>query len=399
MTDEELEALLTDLESDRVERKESLSDSAAGKIRQAVCAMANDLPDHRQPGVIFVGEKDSGGGSGLAITDQLLQNLAAMRSDGTILPFPVLIVSKKVLSGRTLAVVEVHPSDSPPVRVDGRVWIRVGPRRATATAEEERRLNEKRRARDLPHDLHPLRHASLRDLDLNLFRTTCLPAAVAPEVLEENNRSLEQQLASLRFVTPETIPVPTVVGMLVLGMTPTHFIPGAYVQFLRLNGTDLADGLVDEKKILGPLPDAIRRLEEVFTANIHMAIDLHSSPLEIRRPDYPMAALQQLARNAIMHRDYDTSHAPVLVYWFADRIEIHNPGGPFGHVTRENFGQPGITDYRNPNLAEAMKSLGFVQRFGVGIRMARKAMLENGNPEIEFDVRPNHVMSTLRRRP
>ena len=48
MTDAELETLMGDLESDRVERKESLSDG--DKVRQAVCAFANDLPGHNAPG-------------------------------------------------------------------------------------------------------------------------------------------------------------------------------------------------------------------------------------------------------------------------------------------------------------------------------------------------------------
>jgi Ni,Fe-hydrogenase III small subunit len=48
----------------------------------------------------------------------------------------------------------------------------------------------------------------------------------------------------------------------------------------------------------------------------------------------------------------------VRVYWFDDRIEIYNPGGPYGAVTVENFGRPGVTDYRNPHLADAIKVLG-----------------------------------------
>jgi cellulose biosynthesis protein BcsQ len=58
------------------------------------------------------------------------------------------------------------------------------------------------------------------------------------------------------------------------------------------------------------------------------------------------------------------------MYWFADRVEILNPGGPYGIVTRENFGRPGVTDYRNPLVAESMKVLGYVQRFGAGIAIA-----------------------------
>jgi ATP-dependent DNA helicase RecG len=97
MTDVELESLLDDLESDRVERKESSSDG--DKIRQAVCAFANDLPGHNQPGLLFVGVNDGGHPTKLAITDQLLQNLASMRGDGNILPFPSLDVQKRTLKG------------------------------------------------------------------------------------------------------------------------------------------------------------------------------------------------------------------------------------------------------------------------------------------------------------
>jgi len=43
--DRELEDLLTELESDRVERKESLANPV--RIREAICAFANDLPNHR----------------------------------------------------------------------------------------------------------------------------------------------------------------------------------------------------------------------------------------------------------------------------------------------------------------------------------------------------------------
>ncbi len=50
MTDAELAEILGDLESDRAERKESLTGDAPKKIRQAICAFANDLPDHRLPG-------------------------------------------------------------------------------------------------------------------------------------------------------------------------------------------------------------------------------------------------------------------------------------------------------------------------------------------------------------
>jgi ATP-dependent DNA helicase RecG len=119
-------------------------------IRKAICAYANDLPGHGKPGVIFVGVKDNGECAHFQITDERLRTLADMRSDGNILPPPLMTVQKQVLRGCELAVVLVSPSDNPPVRYNGRVWIRVGPRLAVATAEEERCLAERRRAGDLP---------------------------------------------------------------------------------------------------------------------------------------------------------------------------------------------------------------------------------------------------------
>ncbi len=58
---------------------------------------------------------------GLVVTDELLINLAAIRSDGHILPQSMMSVAKISLPGNDVAVVEVQPSDLPPVRFKGRV--------------------------------------------------------------------------------------------------------------------------------------------------------------------------------------------------------------------------------------------------------------------------------------
>ena len=98
-----------------------------------------------------------------------------------------------------------------------------------------------------------------------------------------------------------------------------------------------------------------------------------------------------------MHRTYESTNAPVRITWFNDRIEIQNPGGPFGQVTKQNFGKPGVVDYRNPHLAEAMKVLGYVQRFGVGIQLAQESLQKNGNPLAKFTVEDTFVHVEIKR--
>ena len=219
---QELERLMSDLESDRVERKESITERE--KIRQAICAFANDLPAHRAPGYIFIGVGDAGEPVPLPITDQLLLTLSDMRSDGNILPLPYMTVEKVTLKGAPVAVVEVHPSDMPPVRLRGQVWIRVGPRRAIATRQEERVLTERNVAGSRTFDHRPCSEARLDDLLVGSFRSEYLPRVVDAGVIAQNNRSLEEQLASLRFFDLRR-QSPTNAGVLVFGKDPLTSCP------------------------------------------------------------------------------------------------------------------------------------------------------------------------------
>jgi ATP-dependent DNA helicase RecG len=185
--------------------------------------------------------------------------------------------------------------------------------------------------------------------------------------------------------------------LIVLGTDPTMWIPGAYIQFLRIEGGDLSDPIRDEKRLDGTLIDVLRQLDELLRLNITSSVDIAGADRERRHSDFPLAALQQLVRNAVMHRDYEVSTAPTRITWYSDRIEITNPGGPYGSVTPENFGRPGITDYRNPAIAEAMRALGYVQRFGAGLAIANRTLADNGNPPPVFDVTPSYVNVTVQR--
>ena len=225
-SDAELLELLADVESDKVEQKRSFKDEAE-KARQAVCAFANDLPNHNQAGVLFIGAEDNGDPSRITVDDELIKTLANMKDDGNILPMPLLTVEKRILKGAEIAVVTVMPSDMPPVRYKGQIWIRIGSRRALAGAQDERSLNEKRRYEDLPFDLRPVPRASIKDLSRAIFEDEYLQAAFAPDVLLENNRTYEERLSSCKMIVSPDITTPTILGLLTLGKNPQDFIPGA----------------------------------------------------------------------------------------------------------------------------------------------------------------------------
>ena len=99
--------------------------------------------------------------------------------------------------------------------------------------------------------------------------------------------------------------------------------------------------------------------------------------------NYPYQAIRELLLNACMHRDLQ-SNTPLRFYEFTSHLEILNAGGLYGNARPENF--PSVNDYRNPLVASAMKTLGYVNMFNRGVGQVQTDLKENGNLPAEFNV-------------
>lgn len=92
ITKDEILSLLQSTETYRVEKTISTGDM--DKFCEAICAFSNDLPDSRKKGYLLIGAHDNGILSGLKVDDALLKKIAGIRSDGNILPIPVMNVER-----------------------------------------------------------------------------------------------------------------------------------------------------------------------------------------------------------------------------------------------------------------------------------------------------------------
>ena len=77
-----LRALMASHESDRVEL--TVSTKNTDKFGEAICAFANDFPNHRRPGYLLVGVNDDGKAAGLTVTDELLRRLGESEAMATL---------------------------------------------------------------------------------------------------------------------------------------------------------------------------------------------------------------------------------------------------------------------------------------------------------------------------
>ena len=387
-----LRKLLAGGESDRVEFTTS-SPARTDKFAEAACAFANDLPAHGRPGFIVFGVHDSGSPAGWTVSDRLLRRLAGLRSNVSLEPIPSLAVHKVALPEGDVAVVEVQPADFPPVRYRGRVWVRVGPTRRVATRQEEQILTERRAFGLATFDLRPAVGSSIEDLAEDLFRIGYLPHAVSADVLLENDRGVEEQLASLRFFDLRH-GCPTHAAVLLFAQDPLRWVPGAWIQFVQWAGTTLASEPIRSRTVSGDLLTVLREVDLLASLPTDARPVPETTLRERHERLYPKAAIRELLLNAVMHRLYEST-APVRLNWFTDRLEIQNPGGLYG-IAPADF--PHRTGYRNPVIAEAMATLGYVNRFGRGVLAAQAALRANGNPDAEFQFDPAHILVTVRAR-
>jgi len=105
MQEDEIRALISDLESDRIERTVSFRED---KLGPAVCALSNDFPNNKQSGYILLGIKDDGTVAGISIGDEELKKIGGVKTNGNVLPQPSIVVSEVFhIDGGDVVAVEV----------------------------------------------------------------------------------------------------------------------------------------------------------------------------------------------------------------------------------------------------------------------------------------------------
>ncbi|MCE2412766.1 hypothetical protein J4G07_02075 [Candidatus Poribacteria bacterium] len=99
--------------------------------------------------------------------------------------------------------------------------------------------------------------------------------------------------------------------------------------------------------------------------------------------EYPLSVLRESIINALIHRNYQ-KHSDVRVFIFDNRVEIINPGTfPEGISPDTPVHEP-----VNPILSRFMYDIGFIERYGSGIRMMKRLSAEWGNKEPRYEFHP-----------
>jgi ATP-dependent DNA helicase RecG len=175
----------------------------------------------------------------------------------------------------------------------------------------------------------------------------------------------------------------------------SEFFTRSLCAISKFPGSDISDQPEDTDEINGDLRTLVDRTYEKIRSHNRVSMAKGERFVEKNVPKYPESSLREFLNNAIIHRDYQ-SNTPIRFYWYEDRIEISSPGGLYPPVTYDKIEKR--TGYRNPIVANAMKELGYVEKFGRGIQTAQKALQDNGNPAAEIAREEGFFQVTIYRR-
>ena len=174
-------------------------------------------------------------------------------------------------------------------------------------------------------------------------------------------------------------------AVLMFAETPNKFIPNAHVEIIReIDGTDK----MESKRFDGPVWIQAKQVSKYFEDNIMASYTIREADKIEHKIiyNYPLTAFEELATNAILHKEYDTPEY-VGIYIYKDRISFVNHNRPLPPVTIESLNRDRSFDrrqYLNKELKDMFFSLNLIESYGSGIRRAKDALLENGSPELKF---------------
>jgi len=281
------------------------------------------------------------------------------------------------VDGRTVLVVTIPEGLGQVYSVEGHYVAREGSHRRALTPEEIRALLSRRGL--FAYDRQPVPGARRADLDPTLVREFV-------SLFRSGRRMGADALLASRelLVCPEGQPdaplLPSVAGILLLGKTPQQFFPQARVAVVQYAGTQMGERLL-KREIEGTVPTQLEEAVAWLVRTSLHAIELRGSARH-DRDEYPREALREAVLNALAHRDYGQRGDRVRIYAFADRIEIHSPGGLGGPMRLENLLDKRWS--RNATLVQGLAALDVIEELGFGLDRMVAVMAEAGLPAPVF---------------
>ena len=407
MTKEEILKLRDTAEQTRVQFKERVTRDNKYDVSCEMVALSNS-----RGGMIVVGIDDKTGRiNPLSFVEvQETTNLLGSLASEGVVPQILLDIENVQMEGGVIVVATVKQGRNKPYRDSkGIVWVKQGAdkRKVFDNAELIAMLMENGQ---MHPDSMPVNGTSIKDLDENTLRDYLLNRFRSDferqqlSITELRHRSLDE-IAGILSQTPEGIlknnglvmedGTLTVAALMLMGKYPQRWLPAFTVRCVSFVGNSIGGTEFRDKSGNDADGNAVHLYNYIIsflTRNLRkkqVEKDFNSQgELEVST-----ASLSEIVTNGILHRSY-VIEAPLRVFIFDNRIEIHSPGLLPEGVSMESI-KHGASVPRNKLLFNHGINLLPYTGAGSGITRALKF-----TPDIKFenDETLNEFIVTVERR-
>lgn len=354
------------------------------KIAQTAVAFANG-----GGGEMFFGVEDNGEIRGIPRDSvfELGDRLSNLVYE-TCMPLIMTEVFAEYFEDKPVLALKVFPGADKPyyIRKKGKergVYIRVGASNRKADMPIIAELE--RQKRNISFDEEIAYDFSLDDLDFSGLSRVF--EKCAGSVLTESD---QLNLKLLKHDNERVLP--TKGGVLMAGKRSLNDFCG--IRCARFKGTGMRE-FIDKKDYIGPLPEIVE--QALMFAKNHIPLSGKISGIRrIEKYEIPMTAIREAVLNAVVHRDYSIDGSDVKLAIYDDIVEISSPGCLPNTLDLEDL-MSGRSEIRNKVIARFFEKIGFIEKWGTGIKKMVQLCQECGLESPEFQEKGYSFQVTFRR--
>lgn len=253
----------------------------------------------------------------------------------------------------------------------GGTYIRVGSSNRQADAEIIAELERQKRNISFDSEL-------VHDLTVHQLKTEGFNVFFKDKTGEELSETAARKLGLVKEFQGNWLPTNALILFASYDSRKDHF-PYSKIECARFKGTSTEE-FIDQKTIEEHIGIQAELAYEFLLRHINKGATVKGVYTESRW-EYPVIAIREVIRNAVVHRDYSLTGKDIKVAIYDDMVEITSPGKLLPSIDFNEL-EARQSDIRNKVIAPVFKKMGIIDQWGNGLKLIADEL--NTYPEIDF---------------
>ena len=362
----------------------------AEMVMQMVCAYLNN-----EGGWIVVGISDDG--ARVSVDADAIVNDIQKNAVTRIKPLPLVYVHAEDYQDGQVVLVTVMKGGLQPYSYDSKYYTMVGDQIVRPNIDEVNLLIRRSMESSSTWEKSTCLDAEWEDLDVELM-CEVVNKGLERGRLDERNNTPEKLLGNLQLVDTPNVKNG---AMAMFGVEAIRFLPQSRMRIQVMLGGKTASQYEDTVVMEGNLLELSKRASDYFLNRLPMVSEFHHEEWDRKDySEYPQDVLDEAVTNALIHRDMSNTTGEVLIFIYADRIEVINPGTmPENLIKKKNVVQPHVSTPRNPLMAEIFYVDGKMEKTGRGLKLIHDLMNDLKRKLPEWECMDGRTKLTIYRTP